>query len=367
MRSNRLLFPVLAGIVVAAAAVLWLAPRAERLRAPTLAGAWVGVEVEGDGVARTGAVELTAGQDFRLHAVLVAEPRRGAAGGDPVYYSTVPQVEIGGRRVEARPPDEIDGLGWVQMLWFSLEHGVPFRELEDGVELDRFAYEPFFRPEWGSGWSIEGALEAHFDRWLAEDGPDLDRDFGTLRYQVWVEAAIDEDSTVPDQRVKSAALPDATRLEVRLPGALAIPSAFFGLPGIQRGKGEWDAETTARLQQLHDDRLAFTRTSVLRDILEAGAVTWEDLDRELTPLDGSTPWNAPGEGSPAPGDLVHVGGRWAVLFADSAAEGTRGMLDGADLCLDFDAGAMVRRLGRIFTVNVEGAGDVLVAAPARAP
>lgn len=374
MRGNGLLFLIVGAIVVVASAVLWLLPRAERLRAPTLAAAWVGVEVGGDGVARTGAIEMTAGQDFRLHAVLATEPRRGDGGGEPVYYSAVPQVEIDGRRLEALSPDEIGGLGWVRMLWFSVEHGVPFRELEDSADLERFDYEPFFRPEWGNAWSIDGTLEAHFDGWLEKDGPDIDRNFGTLRYQVWVEAAVDEDALVPDQRVKSAGLPGATRLEARMPGALATPSAAFGLPGIQRspatGEGdsaEWDAAALAGLQRLYDDRLAFSQVSVLRDILEAGDVGWEDLQWELAPLDGSTPWNAAGGDSPAPGDLVHVGDRWAVLFADSADEGAAGMLDGADLCLDFDAGATVRRLEQIFTVNAEGEGDVFVATPRRSP
>lgn len=365
MQGNRLLFLIIGVIVAVAAAVLWFLPRAERLRAPTLSAAWVGVEVGGDGVARTGDIEMVAGQDFRLHAVLATEPRRGDEAGDPVYYSAAPQVEIDGRRFEALPPERIGGLGWVRMLWFSVEHGVPFRELEEAADVERFAYEPFFRPEWGSAWSIDGTLDAHFDGWLENDGPDIDRDFGTLRYQVWVEAAIDEDALVPDQRVKSPAPPDGTRLEARLPGALGTPSAVFGLPGIHREGDGWDSSAVARLQQLYDDRLAFSQVSVLRDILAAGGVTWEDLTWELAPLDGSTAWGAPGEGLPAPGDLVHVGDRWAVLFADSAAEGAAGMLDGADLCLDFDAGATVRRLDRIFTVNEEGEGDVFVAAPGR--
>ena len=365
MRGNRLLFLIVAAIVAVAAVVLWFLPRAERLRAPALAAAWVGVEVGGDGVARTGDIEMTAGRDFRLHAVLATERRGDDGAGDPVYYSAAPRVEIDGRRFEALPPEEIGGLGWVRMLWFSVEHGVPFRELDEGADLERFEYEPFFRPEWGNAWSIDGVLEAHFDGWLEKDGPEIDRNFGTLRYQVWIEAALDEDALVPDQRVKSPALPGATRLEARLPGALAAPSAFFGLPGIHRGEGEWDAGAAARLRQLQDDRLAFSQVSVLRAILDAGVVAWEDLVWELAPLDGSAAWSAAGEGSPAPGDLVHVGDRWAVLFADSDAEGVAGMLDGADLCLDFDAGATVRRLDQIFTMNAEGEGDVFVAAPGR--
>ena len=285
-------------------------------------------------------------RSFRLHAVLATEPRGGDESGEPVYYSAVPQVEIDGRRIEALPPERIGGLGWVRMLWFSVEHGVPFRELEESADVERFAYEPFFRPEWGSAWSIDGTLDAHFDGWLENDGPDIDRDFGTLRYQVWVEAALDEDALVPDQRVKSPVPPDATRLEARLPGALGTPSAVFGLPGIHREGDGWDTSAVARLQQLYDDRLAFSQVSVLRDILAAGGVSWEDLTWDLSPLDGSTAWSAPGGGS-----------RRRVISFTSAtvgpscsrtapSRGAAGMLDGADLCLDFDAGATVRRLDR---------------------
>ncbi len=365
MRRNLLLFVIVAGIVAVAAAVLWLAPRAQRARTPSLVGAWVGVEVEGDGVARSGTVELDAGQDFRLHAVV--EVRRGGGDGDgdgdaeAEYYSATPRVMIDGRQFDAFPVEELSELGRVRLLWFSVENGVPFRELQSGADLEKFRYEEFFRPEWGSTWSIDGTLGAYFDSWAQEDGPDVERNFGTLRYLVWVEASSDEDALVPDQRVKSAALLGATRVEARLPAALGPPSAVFGLPGIVRGDGEWDAAALAQLQQLHDDRLAFSRVTLLRELLDARGLVWEDLNWGLASLDGMADWHAQGEGSPAPGDLVRVGDRWVVLFRDRAGEGEPGMLDGADLCLDFDVGASIRRLDQVFVVGGEGGGDVQLA------
>ena len=120
MRGNGLLFLIVGAIVVVASAVLWLLPRAERLRAPTLAAAWVGVEVGGEGVARTGAIEMSAGQDFRLHAVLATEPRGGDEGGEPVYYSAVPRVEIDGRRyghlIDPRTGWPVQGLLGVSVI-----------------------------------------------------------------------------------------------------------------------------------------------------------------------------------------------------------------------------------------------------------
>ncbi len=367
MRGNRLLFLIIAGIVLAAGAFLWLLPRAERLRTPTLVRAWAGVEVGGDGVARTGAVEAAAGQEIRLHAVLETASRGDDEAAEPVYYSGAGQVEIDGRLLPALPPEELGGLGWVRILWFSIEHGVPFRELEHGADVDRFGYEPFFRPEWGSAWSIDGDLAAHFDSWLEEDAVELERNFGTLRYQVWVEAASDGDALVPDQRVRSPELPEATRLEVRLPGALGPSSAWFGLPGVQRGDGEWSDAQADRLGQLIDDRLAFDQASVLRDLLQRDTAVGDESGSLLVPLDGSTPWGSGDEGAVAPGDVVNVGDRWAVLLADSADDGIAGMLDGADLCFDFDTAAAVRRLDQIFVVTPEGEGDVFVTRAGPAP
>ncbi len=363
MRRNLLLFVIVAGIVALAAAVLWLAPRAQEARAAKLVRAWVGVEVGDEGVARTGTVELDAGEDFQLHAVV--EVRRGSADGDgeAEYYSGTPRVVLDGQQFDALPVEELGALGRVRLLWFSVEHGVPFRELENGADLETFRYEQFFRPEWGSSWSTDGTLDAYFDGWLEEDGPDIERDFGTLRYQVWVEASLDEDALVPDQRVKSDALPGATRVVARLPAALGPPSAVFGLPEIERGDGDWDQAALARLQQLHSDGLAFSRLTVLRELLDAGGVSWGDLNWQLASLDGSRSWRDANVGSPAPGDLVRVGDRWVVLLGDETGEGEVGMLDGADLCLDFAAGAAVRRLDQIFLLGSEEEGDVQVASP----
>ncbi len=360
MRRNLLLFAIVAGIVAVAAVVLWFAPKAQEARAPRLVRAWVGVEVGDAGMARTGTVELGAGESFRLHAVV--EAQRGGDG-EAVYYSATPRVVLDGREVDALPVEELSVLGRVRLLWFSVENGLPFREVENGADLENFGYEQFFRPEWGSTWSIDGTLEAYFDSWVEDDGPPVERDFGTLRYQVWVETSLDENALVPDQRVTSEVLPGATRVEARLPDALRVPSAVFGLPGIVRGDGEWDEAALARLQALHGDRLAFSRVTLLQELLNAGGVGWDDLNWQLASLDGSLSWRAPDAGSPAPGDLVRVGDRWVVLLGDETGHGETGMLDGADLCLDFDAGASVRRLDQIFLLGSEDEGDVQVASP----
>ena len=46
------------------------------------------------------------------------------------------------------------------------------------------------------------------------------------------------------------------------------------------------------------------------------------------------------------GDLLRVGERWVVLLED---RGISGRADRDDLCLDFDKGPRVNRIGDVFT------------------
>jgi len=143
VRRNLLLFAIVAGIVAVAAVVLWFAPKAQEARTPRLVRAWVGVEVGDAGMARTGTVELGAGESFRLHAVV--EAQRGGDG-EAVYYSATPRVVLDGREVNALPVEELSVLGRVRLLWFSVENGLPFREVENGADLENLATSSSFGP-----------------------------------------------------------------------------------------------------------------------------------------------------------------------------------------------------------------------------
>ena len=68
-------------------------------------------------------------------------------------------------------------------------------------------------------------------------------------------------------------------------------------------------------------------------------MAWEDVPWTGVELDGSRQW-------PQPGDLLRAGPRLVMFLKD---EGVEGWLDYDDLCLDFDRGAAIRRLGEIFT------------------
>ncbi len=128
----------------------------------------------------------------------------------------------------------------------------------------------------------------------------------------------------------------------RLDGALATPSAVFGVPQLELGD---DAEPALaeRVGELWRRRLAFSRVRLLRELLDRSGRSWEELSWRAVDLGEGPVWGA---GGAAAGDLLRVGERFVVLVAD---EGEPGRLDDGDLGFDFDRGAVLRRLGEIYT------------------
>lgn len=94
--SQRYVWIAAAVLLVAVIAVL-LVPKAQETLAPQPQRAFVAIEVGGEGVARPGPVELASDTAFRLHAVLEATTR----GGEPLFYTEAPALEIDGERVAA--------------------------------------------------------------------------------------------------------------------------------------------------------------------------------------------------------------------------------------------------------------------------
>ena len=76
-------------------------------------------------------------------------------------------------------------------------------------------------------------------------------------------------------------------------------------------------------------------------MLQLGDLSYDGLEWSL--VDFGEPILAVGR--PRPGDLLRSGSRFVVLLEDS---GTEQVLDGADLCLDFEDGAAIRRLDGVF-------------------
>jgi len=344
---------LIAAVVVLStlAALVFLAPTLdEKLLQPQPVRAWVAIEAKGSGVAEIGVVKLAAGTGFILHAVLEATARNGK----PVYYTEAPALRFLGpdgeraARIPASALRRWDRRPVVKVRWFTVEGRQPFLPFDLHRDGDPLPFETFFRGSWPSHWSIPGTLEPAFD-----DGGDLGsrlepaaQDFGTQRYHVRIELYRDPHALLPEQRFPSsgpeALLADSARFPTvvaELAGAAGPASAVFGLTEIEAPPAA-DSSTRAAIARLVRRHLAFTRLSVLRDLIDlAGAQgeSWRSLDFGTAPV-----WQQ----SVDRGDLLRAGARVVVLYAD---RGKAGVLDYEDLCFDFVAGARVRAIGDVFS------------------
>lgn len=360
--TNRKLFwgVVIAAAVAVVAVLLW--PGVQEELAPAPVRAWAAIEVEGSGVAEVGVVEIASGTPFRVRAVLEAERR---AGGGTVFYTEAPAVSIGGRRV---PDDQLrrwERQAEVRVLWFSVEGVVPFIALGPGDDLSRFRFEPFFRPEWGSGWSVAGELEPANDARLVREDRQGRLPFGTQRYQARIEIYPLAEDAVPSQRYISPGPAEALAdpgvfptAVVTLPGVPAPATAAFGLTGIEPPPDAGEA-IRDELVRLTRERVAFGRLALVRAILDAAVRETDELEWRLVDLDAGTPWvvaggpdgDGPDGDGVARGDLLRVGERVVVLYQDRGAEG---VLDREDTAFDYVRGSVVRPLGQVFG----GGGEV---------
>ncbi len=348
--TNRKVFwgVVIAAAVVVGAVLLW--PGVEEELAPEPVRGWAAVEVEGSGTGVVGRVEMSEGTPFRVHAVLEGRGR----GGETVYYTEAPGLSIGGERVPAERLRRWERQTTVRVLWFTVEGVVPYFALKEGEDLSRFRFEGFFRPEWGTGWSVPGDLEPANDARLVREDRRGRLSFGTQRYQARIEIYWLEDDPAPAERFASpgpaevmadpAAFPTAV---VTLPGPAGPASAVFGLTGIEPPPGAGE-EVQATLFGWTRERLAFGRVALLRAILDAAGVAFDQLEWRLADLEAGPPW---GDEGVAAGDLLRVGERFVVLYQD---HGEAGVLDREDLCFDYARGSVVRPLGHVFA----GGGDV---------
>lgn len=347
MDPTRRIVTVVIAVATAVVLLLVLWPEAQERLAPELVAARVAIQPEGAEAAVAGPVEIEAGRGFTLHAVLVARGR----GGEPVYYTEAPALEIDGRRV---PPEALrrwDRPQAVRIFWFTVEGFAPYVRLEAAQQLDRFHFTEFFRPEWPSAWAIPGRLEPRFSESLERDAVELEgRSFGTQRFHVRIELFEDEKAPTASQRYLSAegdALPDAAEefpgVYAALPGAAGPASLAFGLTQIEP-PAEAGADLLRRLAELTRRRVAFTRGLLLREVISAsgrapGEALWATVDLGAGPAWGDD------DAGVETGDLLRAGARVVVLFRD---RGTAGVLDRDDLCFDYEQGAAVRALSEVF-------------------
>lgn len=342
--ERRILWGVIFGVALVVVVIMSI-PEVEKRAAPAPRAAWVAVETAASPLARTGDVQILAGMPFRLHAVLEAESWTGKT----VYFTEAEQLELEGRRIPASALRRWSETEEARILWFTVEGFTPYMEVREAPDLARFRFEEFFRADWPRAWSVPGSLQPR--RELPDDSVPLDDlpRFGTQRFHVRIELFGPESRIAPRARIQSmraSELPATasrfTTVTATLPGPLELPSRVFGLTQIEPLPGALP-QVAERLVSWSRDRIAFSRVTVLGELLERSGVAFGDLSWESVDLAAGPAW---GEQGVLEGDLLRVGDRWLIVFLD---RGLPGVLDREDLTLDFGKGARVRKVEEIFT------------------
>lgn len=353
-RTGRLLWAA-AALALLLLLVWPLLRGAEQRRRLEPVAAWVAIERGDSGVAEVGPLALEAGEPFTLHAVL-----EGHRGSQRVFFTDARRLRIAGVEIEGEDVQPWAGDLEARVLWFTVEPQAPVVRWEGDAPVLR--YQANFRSDWPRAWRAPGRVEPYRRRLMAADER-LEGRFGTQHFQVRIELFGPQSEITPVHRVVSAgpdellaapeSFPTAT---ARLPGPLAPASAVFGLPQVV---GDLDAAALEQARRWQEAGLAFSLPVILRETAARAGGAWQDLAWSTIDLADGPAWGA---GGVAPGDLVRVAGRVVVLYRD---EGEAGVLDGDDLCFDFQGGATVERLGEVFTgeglvewgVGREGGGE----------
>ena len=344
MTSQQKIYWSAVALVGVLVGVLMLSGPVERQLAPEPVAAWVALQAADSEVARTGRLEISAGTEFKLHAVLEARDWSG----ETIYFTEANRLVIEGQEIPSELIRRWTRSQEPRILWFTVEGFSPFVAIEAVEGIEEFYFREVFRSDWARAWSIPGDLQPSAERQEVRDMVTGLPRFGTQRFHVRIEMFGPKSSITPEVRLRS---PEATDLPEKvdgfptaiasLPGGLEVPSQVFGLSQIEAapqalvGAGEVLADWTRK-------RLAFSRLTVVREMLDRARLSYEDLEWTEVDLQVGPTW------SPAavePGDFLRVGERLAILVAD---RGQPGVLDRSDLCFDFIKGARVRPLDEIF-------------------
>lgn len=328
--------------MVASTVLLFLAvPGVRRELAPRLISALVAIQVENEALAEVGPVEIDAGQAFTIHAVLVAENRKG----ETIYYTEAPALLIDGVRVA---PDRLQRWAGREMriLWFTVEGFRPFLEPSSLQDVETFQWQESFRPDWGRGWVAVGSVSPSNDNLARTSEVGAELPFGTARYHVRIEEYRHSGDSTPIARYRS---PGAAELVdnpaslggvvSRLPGGLASVSEVFGMVHFETG-AESSPELLQEFRTLYARGLGFSRLLVLNRVLADHDLTLPEVRWTTVEIQEGHEWARVGTG-----DLLRSGERVVVLFED---RGVPGRLDYQDLCFDFFENAAVRPLGEVF-------------------
>jgi hypothetical protein len=340
--SERRYLWIAVGLVAAVLVSVLVVPKFREELAPTPYGALVAVEVEGSGVARVGQIDIAAGAGFRLHAVLLAEDRRG----ETVYYSEAPALEVAGVVVPEERLRRWGDTGRTIALWFTAEGYRPFVAPASVGELETFHWQEAFRPDWGRGWTVVGSVTPRNRNLARVSSGERELGFGTAWYQVRIERYFRAGDPAPIGRYESPgaeALPldaqNVTRVVSRLPDGLGSASAVFGLPHLEPPAGS-ERPLVRAVAGLYRQGLAFSRVLLLDRVAAASDLSWSEIEWRPIDIVERPSWEMVG-----PGDLLRSGERVVILYED---RGASGVLDYEDLCFDYAENAAVRSLGEVF-------------------
>ncbi|MCB1054429.1 MAG: hypothetical protein KDD11_02825 [Acidobacteria bacterium] len=348
MSGERKIYLTVVAVAAVLVAGLLLYPRVQEHFLPKPVAAWVAIQPEGSDVAVIGPVVVEAGTPFTLQAVLEAQDRDGQS----VYYTEAPGLRFPDHDVPAAALRRWDRERRPRILWFSVEGGTPYLDVDSIEAVDHFHFEELYRPEWPQAWSIPGSLEPSGSDAKELRSAGVGEAFGTQRYHVRFEIFEDEEALLPDERFKSWG---ADQVEPRwdtfpvitehLAGHLGPASEIFGLTQIEPGPEH--PELLKPILELMTRRLAFSRVAVLGAVVRAAGTSADALEWRPLGLSAGVPW---GDGGVAAGDLIQVLDRVVLLYHDA---GEPGVLDPQDLCLDFARGAAVRPLDQVFDTDAE--------------
>jgi hypothetical protein len=335
---------IVVAVVLVIVAFMLFSERVEEKLAPEPQRVWVAIEVAGSGTARTGRLQLESGTPFTLHAVLEAR----TLGGDTVYFTEASRLVIRGEEVPSEALRRWTRSEEVRVLWFTVEGFSPYFEVSDASDLESFEFREFYRPEWPRTWSVPGELQPFAEKYDPQAPKARLPAFGTQRYHLRLEFFGPASEITPRLRLQSpgaAALPDEETdlptVVVSLADALAAPSRVFGLTQIEilgpdlTAVADWLTSWSSR-------QLAFSRLTVIKEMLSRAGVTYEDLEWREVDLESGPAWGGDGV---AAGDFLRVGDRLVVLVED---QGIPSVLDYQDLCFDYHKGAKVQPLREVF-------------------
>lgn len=338
-RRARLGLAILGSFLAFLLALHW--DRLRLLLEPRPVAVWVVAARSGDSVARTGRLNLGAGEMFDLYAVVEAATLLG----ERIYFTEAAEVELDGRRLEPRSLRPwVDGFRRARLRWHTLEGFAPYLRVESKADLERFRLVPSFRPELGSGWSTRGLRVDPRLAIVEESSASRPLGWGTERFALRFEVFDGPASVTPSLRLESSGFggspegmdpPPGLEVLATLPEPLDLLSARAGLMQVDPASG-LDPDLVRKVAQL--DRRGLAAIAVLALGSHEARFRMVEVPAQAIRTGSGDPLCGPGLDL---GDLVHFGELRAVYWQDREPVGRCG---GEDLVWSWSRGGRLTSL-----------------------